>query len=314
MMKNKLKQVVTVVVTFNRKELLKECLMALKNQEYQNVKVLIIDNASTDGTKEYINDLIDNKTFIYFNTGENLGGAGGFNYGIKQALKIGCDYVWVMDDDCIVQKDSLSKLIEFSDSVDDNFGYLSSYVKWKDGSVCNMNIQRTSIKSEIKDFSKNQKIKLASFVSLFIKSSVIEDVGLPIKEFFIWGDDWEYTSRISRKYNCYFVSNSIVTHKSNSNMGVDISKDSSDRLDRYFYAYRNEGYFYNKEGIKGKFYFFLKKNLHVFRILFSKSKNKKKKLGILFKGARAVKSFKPEIEYVSHNEKPSSNKGDTNEK
>ena len=79
---------------------------------------------------------------------------------------------------------------------------------------------------------------MASFVSLFIKASVIKQLGLPIKEFFIWTDDWEYTRRISRKYNCYLVNKSVVTHKSKSNMGADIINDSEDRLDRYKYIYR----------------------------------------------------------------------------
>ena len=90
-------KVVAVVVTYNRKELLKECIEALIKQEYNDCEILIVDNASTDGTKDYINQYIKENKIIYKNTGSNLGGAGGFNYGMKEACKLGCDYIWNMD-------------------------------------------------------------------------------------------------------------------------------------------------------------------------------------------------------------------------
>ncbi len=293
------KNVAIVVVTYNRKELLKEALTALSNQSYKEVKILVIDNCSTDGTKEHIEEVLKDDRFVYINTGANLGGAGGFNFGMKEAIKLGADYIWVMDDDCIVHEDSLEKLLAFAKEKNDDFGYLSSVVHWKDGSICKMNHQKVNLKEKVSDFETNgQRIMLASFVSMFIRREVVEDVGLPIKDFFIWGDDWEYTGRVSKKYPCYLVTDSIVTHKSNTNIGADISKDTSDRLDRYFYAYRNEGYFYRQMGFSGKLYWFLKKILHVKRILLSKGPNKRKKLKIMKKGLKALKTFNPRVEYV----------------
>lgn len=293
------KSVAVVVVTYNRKVLLKEALTALSQQNYKNIKILVIDNCSTDGTKEHIDDVLKDDRFVYINTGANLGGAGGFNFGMKEAIKLGADYIWVMDDDCIVREDSLEKLVAFAKEKNDDFGYLSSVVRWKDNSICKMNHQKLSLKNKVADFETNgQQIMLASFVSMFIRREVVEEVGLPIKDFFIWGDDWEYTGRVSKKFPCYLVTDSVVTHKSNTNIGADISKDTSDRLDRYFYAYRNEGYFYKQMGFKGKFYWFLKKILHVKRIILSKSPNKGKKLKIMKKGLKALKTFNPKVEYV----------------
>ena len=299
----KSKEVIAVVVSYNRKELLKECVTALLKQKYNNLKIMIIDNASTDGTYNFISELIDNERILYLNTGSNLGGAGGFNYGIKQTVKTGCDYVWVMDDDCIVQPNSLSALLNFADKINNDFGFLSSVVKWKDDSICNMNIQRTSISKKVKDFTFSQKIRLASFVSMFIKREVIEDVGLPIKDFFIWGDDWEYSNRISKRYNCYLVSDSTVTHKSNQNMGVDISKDAIDRLDRYKYAYRNECYFYRKNGIKGILYLFLKICLHTLKVVFKSKGKKLMRLRIIYKNTFKGFRFNPIIEKIKYERK-----------
>ena len=116
------KKVIAVIVTYNRKELLKESINALLKQNYKNLRILIIDNNSTDGTKEHISEELKNENVIYENTGENLGGAGGFNYGMKLAANMDCDYVWIMDDDCIVHKDSLQELVNSAEKLKDNFG------------------------------------------------------------------------------------------------------------------------------------------------------------------------------------------------
>ena len=239
------------------------------------------------------------KTVIYENTGENLGGAGGFNYGIKKAYSLGYKYIWVMDDDCIVHENTLEEFIKADKELKENYGFLSSKVLWKDGQLCKMNIQRKTLLASVKDFEKNiERITMASFVSLFIKSSVVKELGLPIKEFFIWTDDWEYTRRISRKYNCYLVNKSIVTHKSKSNMGADIINDSEDRLDRYKYIYRNDVYLYRREGIKGWLYIILRDAYHIMRILVSKASEKKKRINVIIKATKEGKKFNPPIENV----------------
>ena len=293
------RKVIAVVVTYNRKELLKEAIEALLNQEYNNCDILIVDNASTDGTKEYIDELLKNTRVHYENTGANLGGAGGFNYGMKRACQMGCDYVWVMDDDCIVHKDSLTELLNADKQLNGNYGFLSSKVLWKDGSICKMNIPKKTFSTWLKEFDKPvQEIAMASFVSLFVKTDIIKEMGLPIKEFFIWTDDWEFTRRISRKYKCYFISNSIVTHKSKNNEGADISTVEGDRVERFKYLYRNDVVLYRGEGFKGWVLLYIRLILHKLRILKSDKKDKKERIKIINNAIKEGKKFKPEIEKV----------------
>uniref|UniRef100_UPI0006234592 glycosyltransferase n=1 Tax=Lactobacillus sp. N54.MGS-719 TaxID=1637512 RepID=UPI0006234592 len=81
-------KVVAVVVTYNRKKLLQKNIKALLAQTYKkSLDILVIDNASTDHTKESIQQYIDNGDIIYINTGKNLGGAGGFNFGMRRAAE-----------------------------------------------------------------------------------------------------------------------------------------------------------------------------------------------------------------------------------
>lgn len=293
------KKVIAIVVTYNRKELLKECIHALLNQDYKNCDVLIVDNASTDETKEYIKDELENIKVHYVNTGSNLGGAGGFNYGMKEAFKIGCDFMWIMDDDCIVHKDSLTELLKANKELDGKYGFLSSKVLWKDNTMCTMNIQKRKFSKWLKDFDTNmQTIAMASFVSLFIKTEVVEELGLPIKEFFIWTDDWEYTRRISRKYRCYYVANSVVTHKSKLNEGASIATVDGDRIERFKYMYRNDVVLYRREGIRGWILLYMRLALHKFRILKSDKNDKKLRIKIINDAIKEGKKFKPEIEYL----------------
>lgn len=293
------KKVAAVVVTYNRKELLKECVNALLDQDYENLDVLIVDNASTDGTKDYIKAELKNKRVNYVNTGANLGGAGGFNYGIKEAYKMGYDYFWIMDDDCIVHKDSLTKLLDADKKLNGEYGFLSSKVLWKDDSICTMNIQKVKMTKWMKDFDTNyQSIVLASFVSLFLKKEVIEEFGLPIKDFFIWTDDWEFTRRISRKMKCYFISDSVVTHKSKENAGASIAV-VDERLERFKYLYRNDCVLYRGEGFKGWLMFNVRILIHKFRILKSNKPNKKERIKIINDAIKEGKKFYPEIEYVN---------------
>ena len=83
------RNVAAIVVTYNRLPLLKQCLAALRAQTVQGFTVLLVDNASTDGTADYIKTLAM-PGLVCRNPGENLGGAGGFAYGIRAAVELGC--------------------------------------------------------------------------------------------------------------------------------------------------------------------------------------------------------------------------------
>lgn len=82
---------VEVIVTYNRKKLLEENIRALLNQTFERHDILIIDNNSNDGTGEMVSTVHDER-IKYYNTGENLGGAGGFAFGLKKAIELGYQY------------------------------------------------------------------------------------------------------------------------------------------------------------------------------------------------------------------------------
>ena len=293
-------KVAAVVVTYNRKMLLQENIESLLNQSKKDVlDVIIIDNASTDGTNEILKPFAETKKIIYKNTEANLGGAGGFQYGIKYAAENQYDFIWVMDDDCIPQPNTLEELLNADKKLNHQYGFLSSKVLWKDGNICAMNVQRKTLTKNVTDFSsKFVPITMASFVSLFIPLETIRKEGLPIREFFIWTDDWEYTRRISLHRNCYLVNDSVVVHKSSSNIGANISNDSLNRLDRYDYLYRNDVYLYRREGITGLMYEVIRLLFHSSKVIVKAPNCKIKRLKKIWGGTLNGISFDPTIEYV----------------
>jgi len=289
--------VIAIVVTYNRKDLLKECISHLKAQT-QKLDILIVDNCSTDGTSESFSNCTDD--LIYCNTGSNLGGAGGFSFGIKKAVELGYKYLWILDDDTMPTESALEMFLNADKRLNGNYGFLSSKVLWKDNSICTMNKQKITKWKQVEDYSKFQKIQYASFVSLFVKSETVMKTGLPYKDFFIWADDWEYTRRISKMTDSYLVPDSVVNHWCNSNVGADIVSVSEDRIDRFKYMYRNDVVMYKQDGIEGMLYLFIRNLLHIFRILI-KSDNKMAKIKLLFKSTFSGFSFKSEIEFPKVN-------------
>lgn len=289
--------VIAVIVTFNRKKLLTECIESLLIQKY-NCDILVIDNASTDGTYEEIRGYIDNKKIKYVNTKRNLGGAGGFQFGIKLAVENLYEYVWIMDDDAMPTPEALNNLMVAKDRLG-KFGYLASKVLWKDKTECIMNLQRNLKLKPIHNLKNGlTKVGASTFVSLLIPVTTIREIGLPIKEFFIWADDLEYTRRISLKYPCFVVSNSIVIHKSATNNGANIATDLPERVNRYSYAYRNEVYVYKREGFKGVFHILLRTPFHILKVLCRAKSMKCKRIYIIMVNTFKGIYFNPEIEYI----------------
>ena len=298
-------KILAVVVTYNRLELLKETIEALLTQDVY-CDILIVNNNSTDGTKDYIESFYGAESrVILYNLPENVGGAGGFNHGMRWGVENAYDYIWIMDDDCIVHKDTLFQLLEADKLLGgpENYGFLSSAVLWTDGHECVMNRTKTA-----KNFYLHLElvqhgiisITQATFVSMFLPASTIIRYGLPIKEYFIWGDDIEFSQRISLrgKNESFLVGKSIVTHKMKSNVGSDISKDEIDRIDRYRLAFRNESYTYRKRGFLGIILYCARCARGFKDILFHAKSHRAKRFGALFKGFFQGLVFFPKVEYV----------------
>lgn len=296
-------RVAAVVVTYNRAEMLRQCLMSLQKQTMP-CDILVVDNASMDDTQALVQRAAQHDASIFYrNTGENLGGAGGFNFGMRWAVEAGYAFVWVMDDDCFPEPVALEKLLDADRLLQGEYGWLSSVALWTDGRECRMN--RPKIKKNFYDRIELLRdgillAEQATFVSLFLKAETIRAVGLPVKEFFIWGDDIEYTRRITirEKMPCYVVGQSRVIHAMKNNSGSNLAVDSVERLGRYKLAFRNETYIYRREGAKGIAYYIAKRGRDFLWVLTRAKDHRLKRLGVLLCGVRKGLVFYPKQERI----------------
>ncbi|QLL70089.1 glycosyltransferase family 2 protein [Lactobacillus sp. 3B(2020)] len=292
-----------IVVTYNRLDELKKCLDALFKQTYTLNKIIVVDNNSDDGTYEYLMELNNEHTEIFIKKLEqNLGGAGGFNQGLKEFVKDkNANYAWVMDSDTLPKTTALEKMIAKSDL--ENIGFLCSNVRWVDGSPAVMNIPRPAKNWNYFVTQGATLVQSASFVSMMFPKKVIKKVGYPITDFFIWGDDVEFSRRIRQAgYNGFMISDSIVTHDIKQNIGTSIEDElAKNRLNRYYFGSRNSMFIAKKYlGMRGILKTIVRQTIIQPINIIRKSKcYKLYKIIILYKGTFAGFKFNPKIENIN---------------
>jgi len=241
--------VACVIVTYNRLDLLKEAFQAVSTQTSLPNLVVIVDNCSSDGTRDWLTALADKRTdvkAVFLDS--NYGGAGGFYHGTKKAYELGADWIWIMDDDTIPDRDALQRLLDCGiiDAKGEarEVGFLASEVNWKDGTRHRMNVPGPA-----KDWNSGDircpeavKISYASFVSILIYRGAFQKVGFPIRQFFIHGDDVEFTSRVtSAGLSAFYIPSSKVTHRTEANCGITLEAlaASHEQPERWRYTIRN---------------------------------------------------------------------------
>lgn len=289
-------KLLALIITYNRLPLLKECIQAVLGQTWNSFDILVIDNHSTDGTREYLQTLEGKGDISFLRLEQNTGGSGGFHIGIREALRQGYSHIWLMDDDTVPDIHAAERLLS-ADRLLGEYGFLVSLPVWKDGSLCKMNLPLPGQFRREKGRILQEgllPVRKATFVSMLLKADIVREVGLPIKEFFIWGDDQEYTERISKKYKCYLVLSSVVQHKTKNNLGSDISTDSPERIERYFYAYRNELYIAKRNGILSLGFYFVRAFYSLIKILLFSKEKKWTRVLWLFRGMIAGFFFVPQ--------------------
>lgn len=298
-MMNKKLRVAAVVVTYNRLPLLQQCLRALAAQSVHLEAIWLIDNASTDGTQTAV-QAMHLENLVYRNTGKNLGGAGGFAYGVKKAAMAGYDALWLMDDDTIPEREALQNLLECDRKLEGKYGWLSSRALAPDGTDQPMNRQRKTPYTDVEGYTENQvPAVMASFVSLFLRTDIVKKFGIPIADFFIWSDDWEYTRRISKELPCYVASESRVVHAMKNPGTVNIATDVPARWERYRYFYRNDVVLYRREGIRGWLWLLAKDLWHTVQVVLDSRGSRCARISIIWKGFAEGVRYRPRISYLS---------------
>lgn len=201
-----MEKVIAVVVTYNRRQLLENCLQALRSQVRKPDAILVVDNGSTDNTRQWLSAQKD----VILITQKNSGSGGGFHTGIKWAHANQYSWVWCMDDDGYPQANALQELLAHAPMQTSllNCAVIDIHDKksfvWKTGKYTSIEqVSEPLIKSAAHPFN-----------GTLIHRSIIDKVGLPKSSLFLWGDESEYLKRITHKYKypVYTVTSSLHYH------------------------------------------------------------------------------------------------------
>ena len=231
-------RITAVVVAYDRRDLLVEALDALAAQTRPLDDVVVIDNASHDDSA--VVAAAHPVGAEVLTLARNTGGSGGFAAGIAHAVARGADLVWLMDDDTIPTPTALAELLAARDAYPGPVALLGSRVVWHDGRDHPMNTPRRRPGASAEQIAHAREagalpVRSSSFVSMLVDSRAIRYHGLPVADYFIWNDDFEYSARLLRRGTGLHVPASVVEHRTKTFGATDADPGA-----RFYYEVRNK--------------------------------------------------------------------------
>jgi GT2 family glycosyltransferase len=201
--------------------------------------IVVVDNASTDGSADAAKAALDRVDVIRME--RNTGGAGGFTVGIHRAMHAhDADLIWVMDDDTVPTATALEELAAAFGRPGAAPVLACSRVVWTDGSDHPMNTPRADPFASARTRKRLAKdalvpVRSASFVSMAVTADRVREVGLPIVDYFLWNDDFEFSTRVLRGRRGVAVPGSVVRHLTKRRGSTD-----DDPGERFYFEVRNK--------------------------------------------------------------------------
>lgn len=254
--------VAVVLVTFNRLECLKHALECYKKQSIQPSHVIVVNNASTDGTAEFLNEWLTYEQTSFekqvINLPENTGGSGGFYAGLERARDLDVDWIWLSDDDAYPEAGVFSVFdswlkVNDGEEVAALCTAVTSHGEFDTGhrrrlTQSGIRLIDTSVQDD--EYKSSFTLNLFTFVGVAVKTSVVRKIGLPEKDFFIWWDDNEYSLRVSKIGEIVCLPEAITVH--------DVDADARIVCWKSYYGMRNRLYTYKRYfGVASFLYHFL---------------------------------------------------------
>lgn len=249
-------KVAIVIVNWNKKEFVLNLLSSLRELNYPDYDIIVVDNASTDGSVEAIRQIYPNIKILV--NEENLGGTGGFNTGMRYALNKGWyKYIWLLDNDAEVEKNSLIELVNAMES-DEKIGIAGSRILDKVTNItveCGGYIRKDTIgvvpymrNCRMTPANKYIDVDYVAVCSALVRTNALLTVGLMDERFFLFWDDMDWGWSFKDKgYRVVAVTDSIVYHPS-------FTERDRGLLTKFYYGIRNPLLTYSK-------------HLHIFRLM-----------------------------------------------
>lgn len=219
-----------------------ECLESIAKSTYRNLKVLIIDNNSPDDSGVRLKEKYPQYEYIL--SDENLGFAEANNIGYKYALKNGADYILLLNNDTIIDKNMIDELIDKSNnnvvtvpkmyyySEKNRIWYGGGEVSKRKGTVYHIGEK----KIDCDKYSKEKEISFATGCCMLIHKDILNEIGLFDKNYFMYCEDFDFSIRLKQSgKNILYVPKAKLWHK------VNASTKNNSNISKY-YLTRNRFY------------------------------------------------------------------------
>jgi len=240
--------VCAVVLTYNRKDMIQRCLTALTEQTRRCDRILVVDNASTDGTAAMLAKHWSGSVEVY-SLRKNVGAAGGYNVAMRLAYALEADFVWAMDDDVIPEPDALEELLRAHQLLAKARiapPYLVSLARSTSGQLTEMpdldrrrNVLGFPAWAEFLDQGLLPTLG-ATLISILLPRETLRVHGVPIAAMFMFGEDREYTVRITRATPGFLVGTSRVLHARKLEGVLNtLNETNPTRLAYHYHLHRN---------------------------------------------------------------------------
>ena len=234
--------VAVIILSWNNWPDTLACVASCRRLTWPNVRIVIVDNGSTDGSEGIFRQRCPDAEIIQ--TGANLGFAGGNNIGIRHAMERGAEYVWLLNNDAVADPEALTMLVEAM-TADPAAAVAGSKVYYHDDPKriwCAGGIwqkgwlrlrQRGAYQLDKGQFDRLVPVGSVSGCSMLLRTSALREIGLLDEDYFLYWEDTDWCARAGRHgYSVLFVPSSHVWHK------VSASVAPRSQL-QYYYNTRN---------------------------------------------------------------------------
>jgi GT2 family glycosyltransferase len=209
--------VAAIVVTYNRKGLLMNCMSALRGQSVPLAQIIVVDNASTDGTGQWLAEQaeVEEPPLSRVELPLNRGGAGGFKAGLEAALKTDCRWLWLMDDDAEPDANALAQMLMHCGDKTWVLGSMAACPRPDGLEICWPPVSPAGAPLRYSGELPGPRMEVDSlpFLGFMIHRDLVERGGLPDEDFFLSCDDVEYCERLKEAGARFFlVRDSVIAH------------------------------------------------------------------------------------------------------
>ncbi len=233
-MRSSLPHVTIVILNWNREADTLECLDSVARLTYPSFSVVLVDNGSTDGSPDAIERWSDVKIPVtLIRNDKNLGFVGGCNQGMRHALATGTDYVFLLNNDTVVDPDVLDILVRAAEGAEDIGMVGPKIYQYGKGKMLDSAGTRTIPwlaqgflighgEEDRGQYDATAEMPYVTGTALVVKRAVLEHVGLMDEDYFCYFDDFDWGVRAREAgYKLYLESRAVVRHKGSQTAGLN---------------------------------------------------------------------------------------------